>query len=981
MKRLRRRALPLATLLCVSTFVAPLQAHAWDAPFSFFSEQSKAPTLNHAHFTLPNGLNVYLSRNPLEPRFYAQVVINAGGKQDPADATGIAHYLEHMLFKGTTRLGTRDYAQEKVLQDQIVARYEELFTLTDTDARNALLREINDLSVQASAYAIPGELDTLYSKMGAEGLNAYTSNEETVYLVSLPKNRLEQWAMVESERFREPVFRLFQSELETVYEEKNISLDDKDDILREAVNAQVFKKHPYGTQTILGSVEHLKNPSLRKMYAFYNKYYVPNNMALVLSGDIDIAETRQVIEKYFSGWKPADVKPFVPPKEAPIQGVERVNVQYKGEEKVLLAFPTASQSSKDSDALTMIDMLLDSGDVGMIKLNLVQPQKVRAAGSYPMLNKDAGVQYLWAVPRAGESLASAEALLLEQIEQIKQGKIDPEVMQAIALDTEISLKRSLESNRGRAALMSEAFLRGVSVDFLMQRAERLRKLTVKDIVRVANAYFGDNYVAGYRKDAEFKFPKIAKPQLKKMQLSPDQHSDFANQVEALNPAPVQPEWVNLADTLQASSYAPGVVSYATQNPINDLYNLSLSYDYGSKHYPEFCTVMSELNQAGTANQSAEDVANTFYKLGTKMSFSCGEYGFAMNLSGPDKTMDAAVKLAEEVLWSADLNAERFDARIQNALASRQDEKKDSRTLRNALRNWVRYGNESLYLTRPSAEELAELSVDAYAPMSQALKQQNFKIYYSGPRAQAKVHELLHKYHQPQQIQLPLLNPRQRPPLELVEHNEAPIKIYFLHNPSAQTSIDLVQAGPQVNPEEKVLVDFYNQYMDGGMGAVMFQEVREARALAYSTFSYYAQGGRLGDEDQMLAYIGTQGDKTVEALTLLIELIRNPPVSTQHFDRARQALENMYRTDRVTFKNVFGTMENWQQWGFANDPRPQFFEQLSQTQLEDMVTFLQERVAKQPLVFTLVGDREKVNLPALKQMAQVEEVNLSQLFRD
>lgn len=979
--RLHRHTLPLATLLCLSTLVSSFPAHAWEAPFSLFNHQTQASTLNHTHFQLKNGLNVYLSRNPLEPRFYAQVVINAGGKQDPADATGIAHYLEHMLFKGTTRLGTSNFEKEKALQDQIVALYEKLFTLTDPAERNALLTQINELSVEASTYTIPGELDTLYAKMGAEGLNAYTSNEETVYLLSLPKNRLEQWAMIESERFREPVFRLFQSELETVYEEKNISLDDKDDILSEAVNAQVFKKHPYGSQTILGSVEHLKNPSLRKMYDFYNTYYVPNNMAIVLSGDIDIAETRRIIEKYFSDWKPSPVKPFVPPKDPPIQGVERVNVQYKGEEKVMLAFQTASRSHQDSDALTMIDMLLDSGDVGLLKMNLVQPQVVRSAGSYPLINKDAGAQYLWAVPRQGQSMKDAEALLLSQIERIKQGKFDAEIMQAIALDTEISLKRSLESNRGRAAIMTEAFLNGVSVESLMQRPARLRKLTAKEITRVANAYFKNNYVVGYREDAEFKFPKISKPQLKKMQLNPDQHSDFALQVEALKPEPVAPEWIDLKSQLSASSYAPGVVSYATQNPINDLYSLGITYDYGNKHDTNFCTVMSELNNAGTPTQSPEEVANAFYKLGTKVSFNCSDYGFSMYLSGTDQKLEPALKLAEEVLWSGKLDAQRFKARLQNAIDSRADEKKDNRTLRNALRDWVRYGDESAYLRRPSAETLQQLSVDAYGPMKAALQQQNFKIYYSGSKSQDEVHQLLRKYHQPGNIALPLLNARPQPPLKMERHAGAPVKVYFLHNPSAQATIDLVQPGPEVNPEDKMLVDFYNQYMDGGMGAIMFQEVREARALAYSTFSYYAQGRRLGDEDQMLAFIGTQGDKTVESLTLLIDLIRNPPESEQHFNRARQALENMYRTDRVTFRNVFGTMETWHDWGFANDPRPQFFAQLSQTQLKDMMAFLKQRVASKPLVFTIVGDREKVNLPALKKLASVEEVQVSQLFKD
>ncbi len=269
-----------------------------------------------------------------------------------------------------------------------------------------------------------------------------------------------------------------------------------------------------------------------------------------------------------------------------------------------------------------------------------------------------------------------------------------------------------------------------------------------------------------------------------------------------------------------------------------------------------------------------------------------------------------------MLWSGNLDAERFKARLQNAIDSRVDEKKDNRSLRGALRDWVRYGEESAYLRRPSAETLKGLSVDAYGPMKAALKQQNFKIYYSGSKSQDDVHQLLKKYHQPGNIALPLLNARPQPPLKLERHNGSPVKVYFLHNPSAQATIDLVQPGVEVAPEDKMLVDFYNQYMDGGMGAVMFQEVREARALAYSTFSYYAQGRRLGDEDQMLAFIGTQGDKTVESLTLLIDLIRNPPESEQHFNRARQALENMYRTDRVTFRNVFGTMETWHDSGIC-----------------------------------------------------------------
>ena len=978
MKRLLQAVLASTLLLgTVPAFAAE------QTPFqvAFFAPAKPKLSMEYDHFTLKNGLNVFLSRNPLQPRFYAQVVINAGGKQDPADATGIAHYLEHMLFKGTDELGTNDFAQEKVFQDQIIEKYETLFQTKDPEKRSALNMEINKLSVEASKYAIPGELDSLYSKLGAEGLNAYTSNEETVYLLSLPKNRLEQWAKVESERFKDPVFRLFQSELETVYEEKNRSMDNKDSILWDAVSAQLYKKHPYGTQTILGTVEHLKNPSLKKMYDFYHTYYVPNNMAVVISGDIDIAQTRKIIEDNFSEWETGQVPPYIVPQESPIEGVERVKVQYKGEEKVVLAFRTAAFGSKDKDALNMIDMLLDSGSAGLIKLNLVQSQKVRSAGSYPQINNDYGAQYLYAVPKEGQSLQELEDLLLGQLDLIKQGKFDESIMQAIALDFEITKKAALESNEGRASIMAEAFLKGKKVEDLLDQASRFRKLSKADIVRVANKYFQDNYVAGYREDGAYAFPKIQKPTLEKVQLNPNQKSAFVARVEALNPEPVAPKWLDIRTELKAKSYAPGVLYYYSQNPVNDLFSFSLAYDYGDKHHPNFCTVMSELNQAGTSDLSASEVANELFKMGVKLSFNCADYGFNLNLEGTDEKFEKALALGEKLLWSAELDAEHLEAKVENVLTGRMDQRNDLQTLRQALRGWVRYGEDSSFLDRPSAKELQQASVDSYPEMREALKKQNFKIYYLGQLGKDKVEQLVHRYHQPESIPVPLLNPRKAPPLEIEQRHKDKVHIYFLHHPSAQSNIDVIIPGDKTDPKESVLSSFYNQYMDGGMGAIMFQEVRESRALAYSTWSYYLQGGRLGDQDQMLAYIGTQADKTLESVKLLIELLQNPPNSESHFNRAHQALENQFRTSRVDFRKIFGTVESWAELGFDHDPRPANFEALDDVSKEDIFAYIQEKVKSRPMTLTIVGDRDKVNLEGLRKIATVTEVSKDQLFKD
>ena len=341
-------------------------------------------------YQLDNGLTVYLTENREEPRFYAEISVRAGSKHDPSDATGIAHYLEHMLFKGTQNFGTLDYEKEKPHLDKITDLYEQHFGETDPEKRKEIYAAINETAQLAAQYGIPNELDKLYKAMGGRGVNAHTWVEETVYKVDLPANRLKQWAVIESDRFIDPVFRLFQTELETVYEEKNRSMDSKGRIISEAVRDLLYKKHPYGQQTTLGSVEHLKNPSLKQMYQFYHTYYVPNNMAIHISGDIDSEETIGIIDEYFSRWQPKELPETKTWTEDPLQGAERVTVKYQGEEYVLLAFRTAGRNHRDAEALKLLDMILDNATAGLINLNLNQGQKVREAGSYPYLDNDYG---------------------------------------------------------------------------------------------------------------------------------------------------------------------------------------------------------------------------------------------------------------------------------------------------------------------------------------------------------------------------------------------------------------------------------------------------------------------------------------------------------------------------------------------------------------------------------------------------------------
>jgi predicted Zn-dependent peptidase len=929
------------------------------------------------HFTLPNGLQVFITPNKQSPRFYAEVAVRAGSKNDPAEATGIAHYLEHMLFKGSEDMGTMDFVKEKPLLDEIVKLYDIRFKEQDEAKRKELEKKINELSVQSSKFAVPADIDSLYSRLGGEALNAHTSFEETVYEIDLPKNRLEQWAKIESNRFAKPVFRLFQSELEAVYEEKNISMDNKDSILFDKVMAQLFKKHQYGSQTTLGTVEHLKNPSLSKMYEFYRKYYVPNNMAIFLSGDIDPAQAKTIISKYFGFWKNTPVPGFKTIKEEPIKGAETVTANYAGEESVLLAFRTAPYTSRDKDALTIIDMLLDSGEEGMIKLNLVNPQKMRGGGSYPYFLNDYGAEFMYAVLNKGQTHQQAENLLMAELEKIKKGQFDFDLVKGIILSFEMSKKSELESNTARVGIMRDAFIKGVPVSEPLSLTDRLKKVSKAEIIRVANQYFGKNYIRGYRYDKAQTFPKIAKPELEKVQLNPSIKSKFAQSVEALNPAPITPKWLDYNKEMTVKSYAPGVLLYHVKNPLNDLFNLSIDYEYGDKHYKNFCYIMDELNFAGTGNLKPEAVKNNLFKNGINVSYNCSDYGFSLGISGTDPNLEKGVALGEQVLWNAKLDEQHLKAKIENIISNREDEKKDQDVLREALKQYVRYDKRSGYLDRSTSAELNKLSVNSYQDAINQLKKQNFKIYYTGQLPIDKVEQIVKKYQQPKNITLPLLNPRKEPESLLVTRDNLPLKIYFVDYKGVQSYIGLTVPGEVVNPDKSVLTGIYNEYF----GNIFYKEIRESRALAYSASSSYYQGSRLGDQDLMGGFIGTQADKTVDAIKAAIELLKNHDNSPEDFNNAKKSLENSYRTGYVNFRSVPSTIEYWADLGFSSDPRPRNFQKLNNFNFAELQNFIKNNIYPKNIIFTIVGDKDKIDMNELKKIGEVEEIPLNKLFTD
>ncbi|MFK7865116.1 MAG: M16 family metallopeptidase [Pseudohongiellaceae bacterium] len=930
--------------------------------------------LNAAIFELDNGLQVYLTENHEEPRFYTEIAVRAGSLHDPADATGLAHYLEHLMFKGSQKMGSLDYAAEKPHLDRIVELYEQHFNETDEAVRAEIYEQINAEAQAASQYAATNELTKLYTNMGGTSLNAHTSFEETVYKIGLPANRLEQWAEIEADRYVNPVFRLFHTELETVYEEKNRSLDSAGRIINTAVNDLVFKVHPYGQQPTIGTAEHLKNPSLVYIQNYFETYYVPNNMAIFISGDIDTQETIELITEKFGQWESKPLPNIGPWEEAPLAGAERATVSYPGEEEVQIAFRTAPNGSPDKEALTLVDMILDNRTAGLINLNLNQQQRVSSAGSSPMFLNQAGVQYLYGTPKQEQTLAEVEQLLLDQLEEVKAGNFEDWIITAIVNDFKKNEKASQEFNTARVAKMRQSFIEGADWDYTVAELNRMEKLTKQDVVDVANKYFGDDYVAVYRLDEQHEIPPVVKPQIDPITIDPSLQSEFATHILAMPFEEIEPVFVEADKDYRVIEFSDGVNLYYAPNPLNDLFTFSVNIDVGTEENEKLNLAASLMDVAGTSNLSNEELQKEWYRMGTEFRFGAGENSSGFSLTGLDEQFEDSVALMLELVNNPVADEETLEQLKGIMLKARQDRKSSPPAIAQALYMYNRYGEESPMLEALTTDEINATTVEELVSLPASLLEYEHTLAYTGSMPIEDVVSALRRQYvlEGELKETPAYRFR-----TTRDFNESEVLVVDQKAAQAQVRIEFPEG--EYDRAKSTMASVYNNYFGGGMSSVVFQELREARALAYTAGASYSQGRRTNAENLMLGVIGTQTDKTVDALNAFIDLIDNMPESEQSFQEAVNSLTNRYRTSKLNFREVIGAVRGWERLGLEGDPRQQTYAQLQSAQFEDLVRFQQTNVKNREKLISIVGDLSIIDVEELEQFGTVKQVQVEDLF--
>ena len=960
-------------IYCIVTFL-------WVASLSSCTQKYKYESvpgdpLNARIYTLDNGLKVYMSVYPDEPSIQTMIAVRAGAKNDPAENTGLAHYFEHLMFKGTQDFGTQDFAAEQILLDQIEAEFEIYRSTTDSLRRITIYKRIDSLSYEASKLAIAAEYDKLMTSIGSRGTNAFCGFDMTAYIENIPSNQIENWIKVQSDRFLNPIIRGFHTELETVYEEKNMSLTQDSRKVYETILSSLFPNHPYGTQTVLGTQEHLKNPSIIEIKKFFKTYYVANNLAIFMSGDFDPDKTIKLIDRHMKKLPKGNVPKLEFQPEQPITSPIYKTVVGNDAEFVNIAYRIPGARSADAEVLAVLVSLLSNGRAGLIDLNLLQQQRVlsASAGTYSMSDHSAFV--LTGRPRAGQTLDEVRDLLLEQIELLKKGEFDEELIEAVIANYRLNMIYRLQFNDGRVDLFLNSFINEIPWEDLSLRLERQAKLTAKDLIDCANKYFGNNYlVVNKERGRDPNEMRIAKPEITPIELNRNEQSQYLTDVINSTVKPIEPVFIDYATDIKKRDWRPQIPLLYTPNNENNIFEIYYRFDMGSNNDNLLGTAFNYLRFLGTSKYTPEQIRMEFYKLACSFNVGSGSDFMQVSMTGLAENMEKALALLEELLNDPQVNEDAFVNLIDDVKKSRADAKLNQSMIFSYLRNYATWGPKSSMTNVPSADELNRLKPEDLIARIKDLSNYPHQVLYYGPLSEQEIVSLLEK-HRKTASTLKAVPPATIFTQQAVDQN----KVLFAQYDAQQLYLSMVTKAEPFNRSMYVPVSMYNMYFGGNMGAIVFQEMREARGLAYSASASYSQPSKPNFNYVFSTFIATQNDKMDEALEAFLSIINDMPQSEAAFDLAKDQIISNIRTQRIRRTQILFNYLDSKEFGWDYDRRKDLFDQAQKWTLEDVKKFQQQYIKDKKYIYCVLGDEKDLKQEVVDKYGTLQKLSLEEIF--
>ena len=928
-------------------------------------------------FRLSNGLKIIMCESHDQPKVYGSVVVHAGSKNEDPAATGVAHYFEHIMFKGTDRIGTTDWSMEKPLLDSISDLYDQIQATQDAEKRHQLQLEINRLNIAASKYAIPNETDAILQQMGCTGLNAGTSYDYTVYYNTLPSNQLENWMEVYAERFRNPVYRLFQSELEAVYEERNIYNNEQMYAFSRNLFTESFGEHPY-SRDVIGLDEHLKNPQPSAMKRFFDKYYVASNMTLILVGDFNTAEAKKMAEKYFSIWPKGE------PAKQPTYNLPKFESQVVKEVKLtpirlgLIVLPGVKENDPDQLALNVMSNIISGGNGRLDELTT--EGKIMMAQLVPFSLQDAGSTVIIYAPKlVGQKFEAAEELIWGAIDSVKEGRFSDKLLESIKMNNLISRKRTLESYSGIANLLQSLELSGSSYEEWLKDNERLMSLTREDIMKVATKYYDRNHCTIVRSSMGFpKKGETIKPDWDHLEAqNQGEKTEFAKHIADRQVKDIEPQVLNYKELVQTVPVTKHCNLYASKNPKNDLFSLDISYHYGSFDNHNIDQAMSYFSSIGAGDMTPEQFNIEMDCLGGSFNlFSGSDYSY-FSISGPEENMEKILELAMLKLKKPRHDPQQLKNLVEQLEASKKEAKNNADTWTSALYEYVMYGDSSDYINHATIKEIKKMKGEELVKLIDNLFGRDGYVTYVGNTNPKKVAQML-RDNKLVRDDVTVMPKRVRHPRNF---NEGAV-YYATNKKFLKSDIDLYIPGGKFDYKaDRAACAMFNEYMSGSMAGIFFQEIREMRSLAYSTYGNYRYDRFNRTPSRYYGYVSTQCDKTEEAITAMRDLMVAFPDRESKFAGAKDYLISVRNSNYMTFRSFPSNYRYLLEEEKVNyDNRREVTEEISKMNYDDLGAFHKKYVDGRPLVIFISGNAKKFNLKNLSQYGKVQEVKYKDMIK-
>jgi len=922
-------------------------------------------------YTLKNGLKVFLAQNFDAPRIQTFIPVRTGSNNDPSDNTGLAHYLEHMMFKGTSRLGTQNWEKEKELLDQISELYEQHKAEQDSEKKKEIYKKIDEISQEASQYAIANEYDKAISSLGASGTNAHTWFDETVYKNNIPNNELEKWLKIEKERFSEMVLRLFHTELESVYEEFNRAQDNDSRLVSYELMDALFPTHPNGQQTTLGKPEHLKNPSMKAIHKYFDEYYVPNNYAMVLVGDLNFEETIQLVDQYFGAIPYKELPKKTPVIEQPMTEIVKRTVKSPTTPRVQIAWRTDSYGTREAILADIIaNILSNRGEAGLLDLNINQTQKMLWAQAFSLGLKEYGYFSAVAVPKESQTLDEAIEMVLEQIELIKKGDFPNWMLPAIISDFKLQRMKGLETAEGLATNLYDTYIRGRSWEQELNEMDEYAAFTKEDVVAFANTFFKDNYAAIYKeKGINDKLLRVDNPGITPIKINREAQSEFLQEILAEKTEDIQPEFIDYQKEITTGSVKDKKLSFV-RNKYNDIAQVHFIFPFGSDNDRDLGISTQLLQYLGTDQFSPEDLKKEFFKIGITNDFKTVHDQLLISLSGLEENIEKGIALLQHWMYNASPDEDIYRQFVGTVLENRQATKNDKNRIMTALTTYTKLGSVSRFTDVISKEELESSHPQVFTDRMKKLFRFPYQIFFYGKDFDA-FKGYIDQYTETESLQIPEAKSYPEP--------ETGGNVYFINYDMVQMEMSKIGRGKPVDTSDFGKINVFNEYFGRGLSSIVFQEIRESKSLAYSAYVSYTANSELSHHDYITTYIGTQPDKLQTAVDTMTDLMTELPEVPVQFENARNAALKQIASARVTRNNIFFNTLRLKKLGISHDFRKDIYEQIGNLKFEDVKQFYKTEIKPVHFNTAIIGKKENLDMDAVNQMGTFTEVSLRDIF--